>query len=149
MSVEDLGPPRWVWKWFTVIAVVTAVAVLATIVVVGRSALERQRDIADTQRIALAIDARTNCSRAIGSRFAEIREVRDDLRAEAQRQVNAALLTQVLIGGAPSPETIDEFVRTDTALIAATQEARALPRLDVAVERGYEPLGIEPCPTVE
>jgi hypothetical protein len=148
MSDDELGPPRWLWRWLAAVSTVAVAAVVATIVVVGISALERQRDIAETQRIALAIDARTDCSRAIGSRFAEIREVRDDLRAEAQRQINAALLTEVLTGGTPSAEVIDEFVRTNELLVAATEDARALPRLSVAVEDGYPPLDIKPCPTV-
>lgn len=36
---DDLGPPRWVWKWLVVFACVVALAVASVVVVVGLSSI--------------------------------------------------------------------------------------------------------------
>jgi hypothetical protein len=107
----------------------------------ARSGNDASQDVRESSQ-------RADCREQYRADFTEVIRARDDLKLDLDAQYYAATYESAVTGQRPTAAQIERFGATLGELEGARAAVRALPKLDDAVNHGYELDGVQhpPCP---
>lgn len=139
-----VGPPRWVWSLAALLGVVVLVAIPgAAFLEASKSATSSSASASEARRTR-ELSERSDCRTAYQADFTEVVRARDAIAVQSNIDFAGFLL------GDPSVPS-GKLATNRTALEEANAAVEALPKIDDAMDHGYQLGGVKhpPCPVVK